>query len=132
MESVEQRLRAERPVHRAPESITDAVMRNLSRENGPIPQRSVVWPRFAIGFAMIAAVALLSINLLHPPQDDPLQKVPAAPSESLSISIPEIPAAHFEQLTLHLDQPLEQELQKVISDTRVAIQFVAASFLPEK
>ena len=130
---MEERLRAERPVHRAPESMTDRVMENLSSESPSIPGHCFAWPRFALGFATIAGVAALSLSVLRPPKEELVPRLAtAAPREPLNISIPSIPTEHLEQLSLHLDQPLEKELQNVISDTRVAIQFVAASFLPEK
>jgi hypothetical protein len=130
---MEERLRSERPVHRAPENITHSVLERLPYQSASAPRRSFVWSRFAIGFAAIAAVAVLSVQVLRPPNKKTSSpQVAVGPSDALNLSIPEISTARFEQLTLHLNQPLEKELQNVISDTRVAIQFVAASFLPEK
>jgi hypothetical protein len=48
------------------------------------------------------------------------------------ILLPTITAIQLQALTTKLDDPLEKELNNVISDTRVAIQFVASNFLPEK
>jgi hypothetical protein len=45
--------------------------------------------------------------------------------------IPDVNSAKIGELGSKLDQPLEKELNSMIRDTRGAIQFVAANFMPE-
>ena len=135
MQSIEDRLRAERPAHQAPESLTDRVMANLPSERPSTPHAVSFWPRFSLGFATVCLLAAVSFHFLRQnsePPSAPPQIVAVVPTEPLNIAIPQIQAVPIENLTMHLDQPLERELQNVISDTRLAIQFVASSFLPEK
>ena len=136
MQSIEDRLRSERPARKAPESLTDRVMANLPSESPSTPHPvSSFWPRFSLGFATVCLLAAVSVHFMRrnpEPPSAPPQTVAAVPTEPLNIAIPQIQAVPIENLTMHLDQPLERELQNVISDTRLAIQFVASSFLPEK
>jgi hypothetical protein len=135
MQSIEDRLRAERPAHQAPESLTDRVMADLSAESHSIPQPAFsFWPRFSIGLATVCLLTVVSFHFIrqNPEIRSVSQPVAAAPTEPLNIAFPQIQAVPIENLSMHLDQPLERELQNVISDTRLAIQFVASSFLPEK
>jgi hypothetical protein len=136
IDSLEERLSAERPFHNAPDGFTDRVLANLPRGSPPPPKRAFrFWPRFAIGFAGLALGAVISVKVAQQPPKEPSVEVVLSPvpsPEPLNISIPQIHGHQFEQLTRKLDEPLEKELQNVISDTRVAIQFVASSFLPEK
>ena len=46
------------------------------------------------------------------------------------VRIPSVSAEQVEALTAKIDEPLEKEMKSMISDTRQAIQFVAANFLP--
>lgn len=136
MQSIEDRLRAERPAHQAPESLIDRVMANLPPGSPSTPHPvSSFWPRFSLGLATVCLFAAASFHFMRQnpePSSASRETVAAAPKESLNIAIPEIQGVQIENLTMHLDQPLERELQNVISDTRLAIQFVASSFLPEK
>ena len=136
MRSIEDRLRSERPAHQAPESLTDRVMANLPSEGLSTPHPvSRFWPRFSLGFATVCLLTAVSFHFMRQnpePPSLPPQTIAAGPAEPLNIAIPQIQAVPIEDLSMHLDQPLERELQNVISDTRLAIQFVASSFLPEK
>ena len=136
MQSIEDRLRSERPAHQAPESLTDRVMANLASESPSTPHPvSSHWPRFSLGFATVCLLTVMSLHFMRRNPEPPSarqQAVVAAPAEPLNFALPQIQAVPIENLTMHLDQPLERELQNVISDTRLAIQFVASSFLPEK
>jgi hypothetical protein len=58
--------------------------------------------------------------------------VEVASAQSIEIPISQITAEQLQALTEKIDQPLEKELKNVISDTRLAIQFVASNFLPEQ
>jgi hypothetical protein len=134
--AIEHRLRAERPAHPAPPGLTERVIANLPAEvtAGPAPTFSL-WPRFALG---LAAVTLIAGALFHFSRRDPAPSpgpdvvATTLPPEPLNLDFPTIQTVPLEAFAQHLDQPLEKELQNVISDTRQAIQFVAASFLPEK
>jgi len=46
--------------------------------------------------------------------------------------MPKVTSEQLDTLAVKLDQPLEKELHNMVSDTRQAIQFVAANFLPAK
>ena len=137
---VEERLRAERPMHRAPADFAGRVMSRLCEEpvaNTAAEPRRLLWPRLALAFALVAIAAVFAFEFLNP-QPEPVVIVaanevpPPAPAESVSFSLPLVTAEQVQALTVKLDQPLEKELKNVISDTRLAIQFVAANFLPEK
>jgi hypothetical protein len=58
----------------------------------------------------------------------PAASVDLAPAE---LRFPELNMASIESLSARIDQPLDREMKNVVSDTRQAIQFVAANFLPE-
>jgi hypothetical protein len=135
MRSIEDRLRAERPAHQAPESLTDRVMADLPSESPSAPHPVSSFWRFSLGFATVCLLTVMSLHFIRQnpgPPSAPRQAVAAAPVEPLNFALPQIQAVPIENLTMHLDQPLERELQNVISDARLAIQFVASSFLPEK
>jgi hypothetical protein len=130
MSSLEERLRAERPTFSAPEGFTERVMERLGRqEPAPRVARSAPVFRLLLGFAGAACALLLALKFVpqRPASPDPQPLADAI----ASIQIPEISAEKVDALTAKLDEPLEIELKKVISDTRQAIQFVASNFLPE-
>jgi hypothetical protein len=143
---LEQRLRSERPDFRAPEDFTERVMAGLppyaiSRSQNPSatsPSRPTPWLRFGLGLAAAAAIVLVLVQLL--PRDAGIVSPPAIavgpqPEREREVpawTLPEFPVKQVEALSAKLDEPLEKELQNVISDTRQAIQFVASNFLPEK
>jgi hypothetical protein len=88
--------------------------------------------RFLIGLAIATCMAFVLLQLL--PRD---ARLPIAPAISKSepdpkqIELPKISMAQVQELTAKLDEPLQNELKNVISDTRQAIQFIASNFLPE-
>src|SRR5688572_1622816 len=113
MQSIEDRLRAERPAHQAPESLTDRVMANLPAESPSTPLAVSFGPRFSLGFATVCLLAAVSFHFLRQnsePPSAPPQIVAVVPTEPLNIAIPQIQAVPIENLTMHLDQPLEKEL----------------------
>lgn len=78
----------------------------------------------------LSAVLFLQVDGKSPTQ---LSQINSPPSEPV-MEIPPLPQLSSEQLaqiSVKLDQPLQKELQSVISDTRQAIQFVAANFMPD-
>lgn len=147
--SMEERLRKERPAHSAPAGFTERVMAHLPETRGlreeRTEERTVWWPRFALGLAVIAIVAVFAFEFFKGPQVQPQAGVNSTESpearntvvlseavEPLTFPVSNITSEQFQALTVKLDQPLEKELENVISDTRQAIQFVASNFLPEK
>jgi hypothetical protein len=153
-DSMEERLRKERLVHSAPAGFTERVMANLpeprSGSNKRPERPALLWPRFALGFALVAIVAVFAFEFLKEPQVGPevalnsiegsnasiadfeSSAVESVSAQPLAFPVPNITSEQFQALTTRLDQPLEKELENVISDTRQAIQFVASNFLPEK
>lgn len=148
---MEERLRKERPVHSAPEGFTERIMAKLPNVRSDMreaPQRGpLLWPRFALGLALLAIATVFAFEFLQKPDGSPVvtvavnsteepdastASVPSISTESVSFPVPKITSEQLEALTVRLDQPLEKELENVISDTRLAIQFVASNFLPEK
>ena len=146
--SIEERLRNERPAHSAPAGFTERVMAKLPNAHSNIseaPQRRPLWwPRFALGLAVVAIATVIAFEFLKEPQVEPVLVVNTAAgldanrapvlssADSLDFTVPKITSEQLQALTTKLDQPLEKELENVISDTRLAIQFVASNFLPER
>lgn len=144
---IEERLRKERPEHLAPSGFTERVMSNLpaqfdyekqhTRKENPIR-----WPRLTMAAATIAIAAIFLFEILRPDTGRVASLNSSATIEiargsnqsfqSAELIVPEISAAQLGALTMKLDEPLQKELENVISDTRNAIQFVASNFLPEK
>lgn len=140
-ESIEERLRREKPEHSAPVGFTERVMTRLAdpvakRENRP----ALLWPRLSLAIAVLAIAGVFAFEFFSPFHQGQIaegapQSVVPAPNEAAStagLEIPRITPEQFQALATKLDQPLEKELENVISDTRIAIQFVASNFLPEK
>jgi hypothetical protein len=137
---IEEALRAERPARKVSEGFADRVIEALpSRPTGesgaPMlssPQR--LWPRLA-GAAALAAVAVLGWRQFSPSSPEaPPPVIALAPSvaqpTSLDLNLPPVTVEQVQALTMKLDQPLEKELERVLADTRGAIQFVASNFTP--
>jgi hypothetical protein len=158
---LDERLRNGRPLHSAPAGFTDRVMSKLPEGLPPAPvkirrdsspERPHLWLRIAMGTAVIAIGAVLAFEFLSPqrafveqtPVTNPgpesevasVNSVSSAPGSAMAVAsslpLPKLSAEQIQALSLQLDEPLEKELKNVISDTRVAIQFVASNFLPEK
>ena len=134
---VAERLRSERRTRATSPGFTERVMQRLDREEKQADEKSSMLPRFAIGFALACAALVLIAALAnrspnHVPQTQVVSLEAAGQPEPLPIIIPEITAEQVQSLAMKLDEPLDKELENVISDTRQAIQFVASSFLPEK
>lgn len=137
-------------MHSAPAGFTERVMANLpeARSVGDEApgRKTLFWLRFALGFAGVAITTVLAFEFLKEPEVEPVVALNAAnesdasiaavgsasAEESVSFPMPRITSEQLHALTTRLDQPLEKELENVISDTRLAIQFVASNFLPEK
>jgi hypothetical protein len=148
-ENIEQRLRSEKPMlrmHKAPHGFTERVVARLP-ESSTIERESaptlVLWPRLALGVAVIAIAAVFAFEFSKPTtnrlvasnqQPDAVAALTHSEPvlDASDLSIPVITPEQIQALTVKLDDPLEKELNNVISDTRQAIQFVALNFLPEK
>src|SRR5688500_11615038 len=145
-ENIEQRLRSEKPMREAPHGFTERVMSRLSEGSRMEPEQTgsfVLWLRFAFGVAVIAIGAVFAFEFSKPKSNQVVAsnqeaETVAAPENSqrensaADLTIPAITPEQIRALTVKLDDPLEKELNNVISDTRQAIQFVALNFLPEK
>ena len=137
--SIEDRLRSEKPARNAPAGLTEGVMSRISApeaEAEGVPARSFFWPRL-VGFAAIAIACVLASEFLKRPETSVEVKLagnnhPIQLEKPIEIPIPTITPEQLQALTEKIDQPLEKELKNVISDTRLAIQFVASNFLPEQ
>jgi hypothetical protein len=145
--SIEERLRSEKPMRTAPHGFTERVMSRLPEEpakSASLREREynfAFWPRFAVAVALIVILAVFAFEFAKPK----FSHLTASTQQPASvaghsedqiaaeeISIPVITPEQIQALTVKLDDPLEKELNNVISDTRQAIQFVALNFLPEK
>jgi hypothetical protein len=131
---LEQRLRSERPLFSPRERFTERVMDSLPpRLNRPRPSVTIPWPRVVLALAATACIALALAKLL--PRDanfppDPVS-VNTQPSAAPALNLPNVSITQVQDLVAKLDEPLQNELNNVISDTRQAIQFIASNFLPE-
>jgi hypothetical protein len=131
---LEKKLRSEQPCFSPGSGFTERVMDQLPARPLPL-RRSSARPsalRFVVGVAVAASLAFLLLQLL--PRDARLPVAPAiAKSEPdpKQLELPKISMAQVQELTAKLDEPLQNELKNVISDTRQAIQFIASNFLPE-
>ena len=148
-ESIEQRLRSETPMRAAPHGFTERVMSRLPQDSTDSAlhrervQNFAFWPKFALALALIAIAAVFAFELAKPESSQLASATPQPEAVELSadsepqiaaadLAIPVITPEQIQALTVKLDDPLEKELNNVISDTRQAIQFVALNFLPEK
>ena len=144
---IEERLRSEKPVRNAPAGLTDRVMSRLPSEGREVqaPAPSLFWPRFALTLATIAIGLVIAGEfwkrsesggktsvIAVGPSTSPENAVEVASDGPIEIPMSTITTEQLHALTEKIDQPLEKELKNVISDTRLAIQFVASNFLPEQ
>jgi hypothetical protein len=145
---IEGRLRSEKPQHVTSAGFTERVMLSLPRSSEAridARPRQLLWPRLAIAFSLLGISAALVSEFVSPQKapvtvvDNGLKNVnpvsvagsDASPVDG-KILLPTITAIQLQALKTNLEDQLETERQHVISDTRVAIQFVASNFLPEK
>lgn len=119
--ALERRLR--RPVEPAATRVgfTQDVLRKIERTE----QETVLPRRSFLPLAMLGAAASLALVLFLRPAPGPDSPPTLTASPGLLPSL-EIPA--LANLPARVDDPLEQELQLVISDTKNALAFVADHF----
>jgi hypothetical protein len=138
-DSLEARLRAERPLHATgPEFTSDLLRAVPSRRSAhqAYPRQRSWIPRVAFGAAAFAFAALLVSNISNrtPAPDQRISEQNVQPTqepEGNGLAFPKLSATEIENLTMKIDEPLDREMKNVVTDTRHAIQFVAANFLPE-
>jgi hypothetical protein len=133
--TMETALREERPLQKAPAGFSDRVIdalpsRAVASRDEVLPAQSL-WPRLALA-AALAAVGVLAWFQFSRQTQDVAPVMARAPVETrpLDLKLPPITVSQVQALTERIDQPLEQELERVLADTRNAIQFVAANFTP--
>jgi hypothetical protein len=131
---LEQRLRSERPRFSPSGGFTERVMDNLPpRIARPRSGARIPWPRVLLALGATACIALALAQLLPPNVNLPTNPtlVDSGASTPPPLNLPNVSITQVQDLVAKLDEPLENELKNVISDTRQAIQFIASNFLPE-
>jgi hypothetical protein len=141
--ALEEQLRADRPRLAPSADFTARVLNNLPTRPDPLrdertPGLGALLPRiaFALAAAGICAALFLSFNARKSAPQNLIAKTAlpadaAIQDKNTALSFPTITTAEIEALSAKLNQPLDREMKNVVSDTRQAIQFVAANFLPE-
>jgi hypothetical protein len=133
--TLEERLRAGSPVWSPRPGFTGRVIDALPprRPAGQPPLRTIrLWPRLAF-VALTAVLVSLTVRHVSSPRgsnSELLAKDQEEPSAALPLRLPRVDRDQIQALTAKIDEPLEKELKNVVSDTRQAIRFVAANFLP--
>ena len=122
--TLENALRAERPRRSVSPGFAERVIHALpSRPLAAPPSPQRLWPRLALAGALAAAALLAWPRFSLPP-------LKPAPVLAWNQPFPSVSAEKVQALIAKIDQPLEQELACVLSDTRNAIQFVMSNFTP--
>ena len=112
-------------------------MRRVEKEDlaaNDLPSHAPFMRRLVMVVAGSVAAATLFIALRERSETPVTVVATAAPTKVSVPNLPKLPALSPDQialLTARVNEPLERELQLVISDTRQAIQFVASNFMPE-
>lgn len=121
-----------------PPFLTRRVLASIYRPAGtvPAPPRRFPWPRFA--WAMAAAcLVLLAAGIWQSRQTggpaSTATVAELAPPRNLASTLPfKLPdRTHLLAYGAKLDEPLEQEWQRMLADARTAARSVAAAFVPE-
>ena len=132
----------ERALHRrpalrpAPEDLTADVMRRVSNDSHhrSVPSHSLpllTWFRPLLAGATLVLIALgwlLQLEPASPVTHPPGNSASATPPPEFQL--PEIPAPALAALPQRIDDPLQKELQHLVSDARNAVNYLAANFLP--
>jgi hypothetical protein len=144
---IDERLRRKRPEHAAPVGFTARVMLNLPKRRAEREDRPVIfWPRLTVAVALMTIVGVFLFEFFGQSQqadqtashvrEPSIAPLPVTASTKAffpeRIEVLKVTPEQFGVLAIKLNQPLEKELDNMISDTKVAIQFVASNFLPEK
>lgn len=135
---VEDALRSERPQARVSPGFAERVIealpsRPLSAQAQALPLAPArpVWMRLLLATSLASVAFLLWFQFSPVPVSTPsiAQARPSAVPPALNL--PPVNSQQVQALAAKLDQPLEKELQRVLSDTRNAIRFVASNFTPD-
>ena len=140
---IEKRLREERPEHSVPVGFTERVMSRLPAQEVAVTEKTAAefpWGRFMAATATLAMVGVLAFQVIGRKSESPLAAQPETLANPASVGtvamaafdVPKITPVRLDDLTKQIEQPLQKELENVISDTRTAVQFVASHFLPEE
>jgi len=132
-----QRLVAEAELHRTTPSpflhgkIMAALKRRPSAQQSQRKSPAPIWATASV----ILLLGLLSIPLLHNPKHSPGQG-PSSQAKShapspLANQASDSAGRNLLEWSKALDQPLESEMQSVMSDAKTAIHLLAQNFLPE-
>ena len=136
-QNLERRLRTEHRVSQAPHGFSERVMRRVELQEQTAPTTRFN-PSFIRRLGIISATGLAIATLLltlRQSANDPISPVVQTASPKIEIpEIPNLPSLTSDQIALitaKMNEPLEKEINLVISDTRQAIQFVASNFIPD-
>jgi hypothetical protein len=135
--NIENALRAERPAHQVSPGFAERVIDALPARPTKAKRSEAVtsqklWPRLAFAAALCLAVFLAWRQFApQTPEKTPIIVDLDRESKPLDIQLPPVSIEQVRALTEKIDQPLEKELERVLADTRNAIQFVASNFIPE-
>lgn len=132
-ERIARRLRDTRQLEAAPEGFAAEVTRRV-RRNAKVPDGASALPFAWLRMAMAGGVALLLMMIVLREQEPKQAEVPPAlaAQNELKLTIPAIPTERLAALPGRVDEPLEAELRSLISDTRNAVDYLAATFLPQR
>jgi hypothetical protein len=136
--ALEDRLRNTVSRAEAPFGFAARVLSRTAREAHSAPESSrTSWLTFAVGAAVILLLCLVVIQRHGnwqrvAPTVAERQVSPSGEPEVVLAGLPMISPAQIGNLGAKLDQPLQNELHYMISDTRQAIQFVASNFIPDE
>ena len=134
--SLAKRLGQERALIKAPEGLSARIIQKIDRQEEEVEPFEHTWTfpwiKLSGAVAFVAAAAIFLVQLNRKPEHNEARNLALEMSETIEVELPKVSSEQIQRLSAKLDQPLQQELQSVISDTRQAIQFVASNFIPEE
>ena len=112
--------------------IVAAVRRAAESESEPTPKPRLAWAS-GLTLSVVAAVAIaIPLGLREPtPPPRSAELISKVIQLSGDEALEEATGQNLEGWTMTLNQPLESEIEYVMSDARSAIDSLAASFIPE-
>lgn len=138
---IEEALRAGRPPlrkvsHGFCERVLDALPDRIPAQSAALAGRKQrLWPRLVFAAACCLAVVLgwKQFEFAATPSSTTPHVIIASHSDDIPKEklFANVTLRQVQELTAKIDQPLEKEFQRVLADTRNAIQFVASNFMPE-
>jgi hypothetical protein len=135
--ALESRLRNARPQAQVPFGFTNRVLSKASRAElieMDEPMAGFPWSKLAIATVsiLLAGLFIFQTSIDRRPAKQMARKSGLKKADKRLVELPRVSSDQIKQLTVKLDQPLQNELQYMISDTRQAIQFVASNFIPDE